>query len=93
MTRSSSRALGADPGEPHQSYSNVPRQTGVDPGKLNERTHKLKTAVTSAIEFDCVSLFEMNEVKGEYTHRFSRQVSGVIHEPRRVTSNVQAMNG
>ena len=33
-----SRALGDDPGEPRQSYSNVPVQTAVDPGKLNERT-------------------------------------------------------
>ena len=35
VTQSTSRALGADPGEPRQSYSNVPGQTGVDPGKLN----------------------------------------------------------
>ena len=31
-----------DPGEPRQSYSNVPGQTGVDPGKLNERTRCLQ---------------------------------------------------
>ena len=31
--------LGADPGEPRQSYLNVSGQIGVDPGKLNERTH------------------------------------------------------
>ena len=30
---------GTDPGEPRQSYSNVPGQTGVDQGALNERTN------------------------------------------------------
>ena len=32
----------------------------------------------------------MREVKGQTTHRFSMMVSGVIHEPRIVTSDVQA---
>ena len=40
VTHSTSRALGADPGEPRQSYTNVPGQTGVDTGKLNERTRE-----------------------------------------------------
>ena len=47
MTHSTGRALGwggADPGEPRQSYSNVPGQIGVDPGKLNERTHYIECA-------------------------------------------------
>ena len=32
------------------------------------------TAVASAVEFDCVSLCEMTEVKGESTRRFWRQL-------------------
>ena len=43
VTLSTSMTLGADPGEPRQSYSNVPEQTGVDTGKLNERTLNLRS--------------------------------------------------
>ena len=49
------------------------------------------TAVMFAIEFDCVFLCEVTEVKSENKRRSGgRQVSGVVHEPRSVTSDVQA---
>ena len=49
--------------------------------------------VTSAIELDCVSISEMYGVKGQNTRRFAlilMPVSGVIYEPRSVTSDVWA---
>ena len=45
---------------------------------------------TSAKNFYCVFLCEMNEVKGESTRRVWRQASSVNHELRSVTSDVQA---
>ena len=59
MTHSTSRALGADPGEPlelRQSYSNAPGQTGVDPGKLKERTHIRALRMTSHSQTQTPSL-------------------------------------
>jgi len=52
---------------------------------------KQYTTVKSAMEFDCVSLCEINEYKSQNTRQFLMPVSGVICEPRSVASDVQAM--
>ena len=60
VTHSTSRALRADPGEPRQSYSNVQGQTGVDPGKLNERTLcVLCRVVLSFLAYSLIALIHM----------------------------------
>ena len=73
MTRSTSRALGAVPGEPlecRQSYSNISGQTGVDPGKLIEHTHNVggfQIPEDGSLTFCCFSEEEINRILSHIT--------------------------
>ena len=49
VTHATSRALGADPGEPLECYWNVPGADRVDPGQLIERTHNKQCQVLNAV--------------------------------------------
>ena len=53
---------------------------------------QIVTALKSPMEFDCVSILEMTEVRGQTTRRFCNfcsPVSGVIHKPRRSLFRLQ----